>query len=45
MGDSYAILWHQVILGRNDEDMTSAVVKFLVKLHCDLKEITIWMDN
>ena len=45
VGDLYAILWHQGIKRRNDEDITSAVVKFLVKLHCDLKEITIWMDN
>ena len=45
IGDSYAILWHQGVKGRDDEDITSAVVKFLANLHCDLKQLVIWMDN
>ena len=36
VGDSYAILWHQGIKGRGDEDITSTVIKFLIELHQDV---------
>ena len=45
-GTPFGFLWHEAIQGRNDEDVTSAVVKFL---RSDLvqrqKNITIWCDN
>lgn len=40
----FAVLWHEGISGRNQEDIISAFYAFLKKQR-DLKSITIWLDN
>ena len=45
-GKSYAIIWHQGISGRNDEDIASAFRKFICRSeNRDIKHIVLWMDN
>ena len=48
-GDSIAILWHQGVAGRNDEDITSAFRKFIYFLqqlkNGKIKHLEMWMDN
>ena len=45
-GKSFGVLWHQAMMGRNDEDITSAFMKILqspdVNKH---PHIVIWLDN
>ena len=43
-GKSWACIWHQGVQGRNDEDITSAFVKF-IQQHRDLEHLVLWMDN
>ena len=43
-GTDTAIVWHEAISGRQDEDITSAFYKWLISLR-DVTEITIWLDN
>ena len=45
-GKSYAMLWHQGIAGRNDEDIASTFHKFLYSpVNRDKNHIILWMDN
>lgn len=39
-----AILWHEGITGRNQEELTSTFHKFLLQ-NRDSSKITIWLDN
>lgn len=39
-----AIVWHEAIAGRQDEDISSAFNKFF-EIHRDADKITLWMDN
>ena len=45
-GKSYAMMWHQGIAGRNDEDIASTFHKFLYcPVNSDKNHIIWWMDN
>ena len=44
-GKSVAIVWHQGIAGRNDEDITSCFVKYLKEIDRDVRHVVLWMDN
>lgn len=40
------VLWHEAISGRKQEDISSAIFKFLVSSEArDAKTITLWADN
>ena len=44
--DPVGILWHEGLMGRNDEDVASAYIKFMkVGDVRDYKEFVIWADN
>ena len=45
-GKSIAMLWHQGVAGRNDEDIASCFEKFILhKVDHDTKHQILWMDN
>ena len=44
-GKSVAIVWHQGIAGRNDEDITSCFVKYFKEIDRDVRHVVLWMDN
>ena len=44
--DTIAVLWHEGIKGRNDEDLASTVTKVLKhEQNKELSEFTFWVDN
>ena len=43
-GPSTAVIWHQGVAGRKDEDICSAFVKF-IKTKRDVKNLVFWLDN
>ena len=46
IGKPVGILWHEAIMGRNDEDVASAYIKFMKSGYArDYKEFIIWADN
>ena len=45
-GKSVAILWHQGVAGRNDEDIASCFDRYLThSIDRDVKHVVLWMDN
>ena len=47
MGKSVAAVWHQGLMGRNDEDIASSFIKFITSHHLDndCEHLVLWMDN
>ncbi|RUS68512.1 hypothetical protein EGW08_023726 [Elysia chlorotica] len=43
-GRDTAVLWHEAIAGRKDEDISSAFHMFIKHLR-DIKTLTMWLDN
>ena len=43
-GTDTAIIWHEALSGRQDEDITSAFYVFITKLQ-GVKTLTLWLDN
>ena len=43
---SIAMLWHQGVAGRNNEDIASCFENFILhEVDCDTKHLVLWMDN
>ena len=43
---SVAVIWHQGLMGRNDEDVTSAFIKILNQAEVQKRpEVVLWLDN
>ena len=43
---SVAVIWHQGLMGRNDEDVTSAFIKILNQAELQKRpEVVLWLDN
>lgn len=40
----YAVLWHEAISGRQDEDLASTFHEYLLKMR-DMERVVIWLDN
>ena len=46
MGKSIAMVWHQGIMGHNDEDIVSSFIKFMrEEVDRDCVHLVLWMDN
>ena len=41
----YGLIWHEVISGRLDEDVTSTYVKFINVYKRDPTSLILWVDN
>ena len=42
LGKPVGIIWHEAIMGRADEDVTSSYIKFIMR---DAKKFLFWVDN